>query len=116
MEPVRHTGKPRWDSVAQQLILDGKVCKTWSREALNQWGILKAFEEAEWRSRVENLRSLKGSPLEDESLRETVRELNKRLRYIRFACDGTGKGVTWSLTRKGRRKGTPRKKGKRKGA
>ena len=93
INPVRDAGRPRFDRDDGQLILDGKVCKTWSRVAPNQWGVIKAFEEGEWRRRIENPRSLDDFPLLDEALRETVRALNRKLKYIRFYCDGTGKGV-----------------------
>jgi hypothetical protein len=105
IKPARDTGKPRWEPDAHRLTMDGKVCKTWKKPPLSQGGILQAFEEAEWRRRIEHPEDLDGYPLVDGRLRETVRELNKDMKYIRFFCDGTGRGVTWSLKQGGRRRG-----------
>jgi hypothetical protein len=101
----RDAGRPHFDLEAQRLLLDGKICKTWDREASNQWGVLKAFEDAEFPRRIKNPQNLAGGPLVDERLRETVRELNRNLKYIRFFCDGTKKGVSWSPKQKRRRRG-----------
>lgn len=78
--------KPVWDDQARELKLAGLVCKRYRRKAPNQTTILNAFQEENWSRRIY-------APLKGQQLKETVSDLNKDLRGLRFHSDGDG--VYW---------------------
>ncbi len=82
-----------WCNKTGELRLNNEVIRKIRRGvSKNVDVVLDAFQEEDWRQHIDN-------PLADSSdrLRETVRSLNKRLQRIRFAADGSGKGITWKL-------------------
>jgi hypothetical protein len=84
---------PQWDKDAGELTRDGAVIRKVKPTAHNLRKILACFQEDTWPRRID-------SPFSDDeagkqALRETVRELNKKLTQIQFVCDGSGAGIEW---------------------
>jgi hypothetical protein len=84
--------RPHWDRVKRTLYLGDEIVKEYAQAAANQHLILEAFNEQEWRLRIDD-------PLKPGKLKDTVYGLNKHQgpRRIRFSCDGTGKGIIWVM-------------------
>ncbi len=93
-EPVdsRRVDLPTWDAETSEIRLAGNVVREVSTQAKNIRLILDAFQELNWKARID-------SPLPGDkssrALRETIRNLNQHLSEIEFFCDGTGKGILW---------------------
>jgi transcriptional regulator with XRE-family HTH domain len=82
--------KPRWDGVAQTLWFGEVLVRRYDRGKGNQVVLLQAFEQAGWPQTIP-------SPLDRETLAQTVKDLNRTLKGapIRFGRDGKGKLASW---------------------
>lgn len=101
--------KPVWEGVRKELHLNGTLLKRFRQPAVNQQCMLDSFQELDWPFRIDD--PLPGGDNVDarDRLHDTVRRLNDhRGRAIHFECDGTGKGVLWSLRKKKRKRNRKR--------
>ena len=87
--------QPTWDKALSQLLFDDEVVRKVSPQAANLIKILDAFQEDGWPKKIDS----PFSPCEDgkQKRRDAIRELNKKLRKIRFESDGSGEGLLWKL-------------------
>jgi len=83
--------RPTWDKKLRELRFDGALCKRFKTRAPNQELLLDSFQELHWSPRIDN-------PLKDGKLSETIRQLNRTTKLIRFRADGSGEGVLWELS------------------
>ncbi len=88
------TDLPAWDKERGELRVGSELAKRLQPKARNQILILCAFQECGWPWRVDDPLP---HPPDDQRLRQTVSDLNDRLKILRFYCDGTGKGITWRM-------------------
>lgn len=88
---------PKWDRERLLLHLGDRVIKTVRsrRVARRVCLVLDAFEEVHWQPRIDD--PLPGGT-DHQRLREVVRSLNRGLKAIRFAADGTGAGIIWRFS------------------
>jgi hypothetical protein len=95
----RHLGQPvpHWDRAALEIRYQGNVIRRFGRKSRpkNIIHVLDVFQEEHWPSHIDD--PLPGGP-NKKRLRKTVANLNKGLRVIKFHVDGTGEGITWSLS------------------
>jgi hypothetical protein len=86
--------KPVWDKEKSELRFQGVSCR-YRPIATNCISILAAFQEEDWPVRIDD-------PLptgrNSERLLATIRQLNKRLRTLRFVADGSGQGIAWEAS------------------
>jgi hypothetical protein len=82
--------KPTWNRETGKLMFRGQVVRRVRSLAGRIRPILNTFEDAVWVDRVEA-----PSEYDPQTLRETVAQLNKGLKSIRFWADGSGRGVIW---------------------
>ena len=82
--------RPRWNGVLLSLTWNGETVARYTRPAPNQVKILSAFEEEGWPPRIDD-------PLTPGSLRQTLKDLQKKFRDspIAFCGDGTATGILW---------------------
>jgi len=87
--------QPTWDKALSQLLFDDEVVRKVSPQAANLIKILDAFQEDGWPKKIDS----PFSPCEDgkQKRSDAIRELNKKLRKIRFESDGSGEGLLWKL-------------------
>jgi hypothetical protein len=72
----------RWDRERRQLWYGEILCRKYGREAPIQFELLDAFQEAGWPQTIDS-----PFPQNESKLRETIRDLNRRLSHqspIRF--------------------------------
>ena len=86
------SGVPDWSAESNKLFLDGVVVRRVRGKdvAGNIRLLLDEFQRNGWPRRIDAPKDFK-----PESLRETVRSLNRGLSRIKFCSDGDGKGVYW---------------------
>jgi hypothetical protein len=88
---------PRWNRDLGELSMGGIIVKRYSQSAPNQRAILDAFEEDNWRPRIDD--PLRYGPDADprQCLHDAIKNLNRNQiqRLILFRGDGTGEGVQW---------------------
>jgi hypothetical protein len=91
--------RPHWDSATRQLRVGDVVIKEFHQPAENQVTLLTAFEEEGWPPRIDDPLPPSGGIDPKERLHEAIRRLNQHqiTPKIRFAGDGTGRGVLWRL-------------------
>ncbi len=87
--------RPSWRAALGELWRSGACVKQLRHEAANQRGVLAAFEEAGWPSRLADPLPPEPGVNPKTRLRETVRSLNRGQRCIRFRMDGTGLALRW---------------------
>lgn len=85
--PAQH---PSWNKNLRELRFGGEVCKRFKTRAENQERVLQAFQEENWPPRIDD-------PLPPGKLHETVRQLNKTSKLVKFMSDGYGEGICWEL-------------------
>lgn len=93
-EPESQAEPIEWRSATGELLVGGHVVRTYAATATSCRPILDKFEAEGWPKRID-------SPFQSEDpekLREAIRSLNQKLnrKILRFAADGSGKGVSWS--------------------
>jgi hypothetical protein len=99
-ETVRHEMMgPRWDSQLRRLWFGPHLVKEFKQPAGNQECILRAFQESDWRPRIDDPIPQRKGIVAKKRLRSTVDQLNKfhktEERSLRFRTDGTAEGVIW---------------------
>jgi len=89
--------KPRWDKRLRVLSLAGVIVKRFQHPAPSAERILDSFQEENWVERIDDPLTPLPSREEARRLRNQIQALNRRLTrpIIRFAMDGTGKGIRW---------------------
>lgn len=92
LSPLIH---PKWDGTS--LWFRGALVKEYEKNAGNQFIILDAFEEANWRWRIVAPNCFLGSSAARKSLRETVDGLNRRQGIIHFRK--LGSRIRWEPRR-----------------
>jgi hypothetical protein len=90
---------PIWNSGSGELSLGPHVIRTVRGATIagNIRLILDEFERQKWPHHITTPKDF-----DSQSLRETVRRLNKGLSEIRFKADGNGSGVVWQLATTGK--------------
>lgn len=91
--------KPVWDAARRELRILGSVVKRFNRPSGNQQRVIEAFDEAEWRFRINDPLPAEGRSNPKLRLRQTIKALNRNQKtsLIRFSGDGTGGGVCWQV-------------------
>lgn len=103
--PTIFRHKPFWDRDLGQLWCGDWLIKQYREEAQNQRVVLAAFQEQEWRHRIDD--PIPGRRFEarwqpKRRLRDTITGLNAvhvTPGVIRFKGDGTGTGIIWDWCR-----------------
>ncbi len=92
--------KPEWRAAERQLWCGGQLLRAFGRTAPNQELLLKAFEESEWVSRIDDPLPPTKDIDSATRLHDAIKCLNRSLLVplIRFRGDGTGLGVCWSYS------------------
>ena len=82
----------------KELWVNGILVKRLDLRATNQIAILKAFQEENWPSRIDDPLRPNGSDGKSR-LRAAIHCLNGHLQppLIHFQADGTGHGIRWTL-------------------
>jgi len=88
---------PYWDADRRQLSLGGTVVKHYKLPSPNQEMILTAFEEEDWRPRIDDPLPPVSHLNPKRRLHDTIKSLNRhqKNRIVRFAGDGRGEGILW---------------------
>jgi len=81
---------PIWDSEKRELRFQNKLCKRFRTRAVNQELVLQSFQETTWQPRIDD-------PLPAGKRYETIRQLNKGNKVLKFRADGQGDGICWEL-------------------
>jgi len=93
---ARSAAVPHWDEDARELWYLNQLVRVVKRpkQAHNIVGILRAFEEAGWPTRIDDPHGRKPS---DETRRRDMENLKKGLLkpLLTFECDGNGTGFLW---------------------
>jgi hypothetical protein len=89
--------RPRWEKDRRILWFGPCLVKQFKVPAANQELILVAFEEENWRARIDDPLPLHGSIDPKRRLHDTINSLNRNQRAasLRFYGDGTGEAVCW---------------------
>lgn len=91
---------PIWDADRRELRYQSKVIKRYRVPSPNQLVVLAAFDEEDWRCRIDD--PLPPHPEIDPKrrLHDTIKSLNRHQiePLLRFYGDGTGEGVRWGET------------------
>jgi hypothetical protein len=94
--PFQPTLLPYWDSLQKRLFYGLKVAKEFHQPAPNQWTALDAFQEENWRFRIDDPLTGKNGIDRKQRRRNLVKELNRGLKFVMFFSDGTGMGICWA--------------------
>lgn len=86
-----------WNRELGELWLDGNLARKIAQpnRATQVVTILNVFEEEEWPERVDS--PFPASEEGKQTLRETLRSLNKGAKGIQFTADGTGEGIRYRI-------------------
>jgi hypothetical protein len=85
---------PHWDQDRRVLTFDGKICKIYVHEALNQWKILQAFQEEGWPPWIHD--PLPGPDHKrKQRLADTLNDM-KDIEYISFRRSKDGR-IEWLI-------------------
>jgi hypothetical protein len=84
---------PRWDSESMILFLGKQIARRVSMKAKNVLAVLNAFQEDGWPFKIDDPLPGGRNP---ERLRDTLKQLNKDLKHLRFSADGSGEGIVWT--------------------
>jgi hypothetical protein len=87
--------KPQW--LGRTLWWGDNVAKGYTREAPGQMAVLDLFESLGWPSRVDASTVVPPEVNGKCWIRNTVTNLNRRLRRIRFHADGPNHCIKWAL-------------------
>jgi hypothetical protein len=89
--------RPRWDAEQRILWFAGQVMARFHVPAENQERVLNAFEEEDWRPRIDDPLPPRTDVSAKRRLHDTILRLNRHQvrRLLRFRGDGTGEGVCW---------------------
>lgn len=91
------TGVPHWNGALRELLLNGRLVKSFKWPAMNQETVLCAFQEEGWPRRIDD--PLPPHPEQDSKRRlaDTIKCLNRKqhVTLLHFRGDGTGEGVIW---------------------
>lgn len=87
--------RPRWNAANGELHYGEVLVRTVSRQAKSLGKILGAFEEEGWPPRIAN--PLPSREDLSKSLRDAVRNLNKKVTVIKFFAHDRGRAVMWDL-------------------
>lgn len=100
---LRIAHRPIWDQQRRELRVGEIVVKQFRVPAANQEAILAAFEEEGWPVRVDDPLSPHPDQEPKTRLHHTINSLNRNQQHplVRFAGDGSGQGVRWSLVESG---------------
>ena len=82
---------PIWDESTRELSLDGEIVRRLSGQAHLLTDVLNRFQKAGWAERI----TLPESKFDNSRIASAVTGLNKGSNGLRFARDGTGKGIRW---------------------
>jgi hypothetical protein len=92
---ARGARRPRWDG--RRLWWGKEVIKEFRRIAPDQGWVLERFQRQGWKKRLEISQTPageRGGPLA-QWVRDTVRNLNRGLKRIKFHADGSKHGLVW---------------------
>lgn len=84
---------PNWDSNLMTLFWGKQIARRVSNNAKNVVAILNAFQEEMWPFKIDDPLPGGRNP---ERLRDTLKQLNKDLKHLRFSADGSGEGIIWT--------------------
>lgn len=100
IDAERGAQMPTWDSDRQQLRVGRTIVKQFKVPAANQEAILAAFQEEEWRPRIDDPLTPKPNQDPKRRLHDTINSLNRNQKrpLLRFLGDGKGEGVLWQLS------------------
>jgi hypothetical protein len=92
-------GLPCWDAQRRELRYKGLLVKQFKQPAESQEIILGAFEEEGWPPRIDDPLPPQRDQDPKRHLHVTITNLNRhqKHRVIRFAGDGTGRGICWEV-------------------
>ncbi len=91
---------PIWDEDRRELRLGNNVCKSYTQtRSPNQIAIIKAFQEDEWPTKIDDPLPPKANLNKKRRLNNTITALNHGMDLIKFRGDGTGEGVIWEFRR-----------------
>ena len=79
---------PSWNEERRELWFKGKLCRRFTRVAPTQMQLIDAFSEQGWLHRIK-------SPLDSETLHDTLANMRPNMKEIRFLRDGDGTSVRW---------------------
>lgn len=85
--------KPEWNDDTSTIRLGNQSAKV-RPTAKNLVPILRVFEEEGWPARIDD--PLPKGP-NGERLRNSIKQLNKTVGFIRFTADGKGEGILWTV-------------------
>jgi hypothetical protein len=86
---------PRWDG--RRLWWETEIIKEFRRIAPDQGSVLEQFQRQGWKKRLDISQTPageRGGPLA-QWIRDTVRNLNRGLKRIKFHADGSKHGMVW---------------------
>jgi hypothetical protein len=95
--PFRPTLLPFWDCQNKRLFYGENLAKEFHQPAPNQWVALEAFQEDNWKFRIDDPLTGKDGMDRKQRRRNLVKELNRALKFLVFFSDGTGTGICWGL-------------------
>jgi hypothetical protein len=88
--------KPHWDKARGRLYYGDQEAKRVIKLAVNVLKVLDAFQACGWKYEIADpLADPHAKKKDAQRLHETVKSLNKKLRYIKFRADGSGTGFRW---------------------
>jgi hypothetical protein len=87
--------RPRWDRWNRTLLFKGQVVKRFSRLAPNMEVILDAFEKQKWKQWIRNPFPKVAGTDREQLLRDTIKNINRRLNNRLIVFRGNGTGVLW---------------------
>lgn len=91
---------PIWDEDRRELRLGNNVCKSYTRApSPNQIAIIKAFQECEWPTKIDDPLPPRANLNTKKRLHNTITDLNNGMGLIKFRGDGTGEAVIWEFCR-----------------
>ena len=90
--------QPVWDRERRELRLGDIVVKRFRWPAVNQEGVLNAFSDLMWPSRIDDPLPRNGVNVKSK-LHDTIKCLNQNqeIGLIKFRGDGTGRGVVLEI-------------------
>jgi hypothetical protein len=87
---------PCWDKERGELRMGRRVVRRVRHLAKNVVCILDTFQDDGWPPRIDDpLPGESGQQSDSQRMSETIRQLNRGLRVIKFVSDGTGAGIRW---------------------
>ena len=87
----------RWRPRTRELYYGDELIKKLGHVAPMQELILDAFEEEGWPPRIDDPLPRDPAIPQKQHLRDTIRNLNRNLRVIRFRSEAGSQGVRWEV-------------------